>query len=269
MIGAARRIPRRASAGGGVLLLVSVVVFGLWIAEPVWGVDEDPDGNLSVVVTDGDESPASPSPTARPSASPTPVSPVSSPPPRRSNGSPSSGNVEQVTVTSSGTADALGSDPIVVDGILSVSRLLASVEPSFTPGNGVVSLSFTVRNSSSTPFDATARFWIENAVGARVASTDDIAVNGLEPGETRRVIARIDGLGQYTYLTGHVTFTPPDEVEGTPLEPLSRDTIIVLPPLFSLAVGGGLAAIGGLTWWLVGPRGIRLLFTPGLAKAGV
>jgi len=184
----------------------------------------------------------------------TPTSPPVAPPRTTTS---RGGSVVQETLTDPTDADdALGEDPFSLGGVLYLSGLTSSVSPSFTPANGTVTLMLTVRNSSSTTFDSKARFWLENAANVRVSQVNGVRIGDLEPEETRRISVTLRDLGQWTLLHGYVTLTPPKVVEGTPLKPITRDTMVALPPLFGISVGGGAAALAGAAWWL--PRRVRL-----------
>lgn len=251
------------SAVRGFSLVVVTLVLG-WGAVsvvPAAVAQDDQDGNVSVVVTDG------PEPTPTPTIS---LPQVSTPPlilPPATGGPKGSSNVQQATVTPAGSEQALGPDAVGVDGVFSMSGLTASIAPSFTPGNGTVTLTFSVRNSSKEAFDSNAKIWVDTAWGTRVSELEGISVAGLQPEETRRVSATIDDLGQTTLLNAHVTFTPPKEVAGTSLEPITRDTFVAFPPVFALLVIGGVAGIGGLGWWLY--RRVRWGAPRAMTVAGV
>ncbi len=228
--------------------------------------DDEVDGNLTVTVDDG----PTPTPKPTPTPSPTPSGPPSSTPPTPPNRpitSPGQDKkntpapvVEQETITDPGDADdALGDDPTDLDGILWVSGLTAKVEPSFTPQNGTVQLTFTLRNTSSIEFDSRARFWVANGVGANIAEEKHIRIDQLAPDETRRVSVTFAGLAQHAILTGTMQLTPPAQVEKTELSSFTRNTLIFFPPLFGISVAGGIGVLGGLLWVAFGgvPSGPR------------
>ena len=99
---------------------------------------------------------------------------------------------------------------------------------------------------------------MDHVFGGRVDSADDVAIAALQPGETRVVTAQLHHAGQWTVLDAHVTFTPPESVDGVQLTPVTRDaTIFVFPWLIVAAVC--LAAIGYLLF--------RVLRTPALVPA--
>jgi len=239
-----RARPARArTRAAGIVILLAVLGLSIALAGRAAAVDEDSDGNLSVIVTDDQDS--TPRPTPTPSTTPR-VTPTTPP---RANAP--TGGVGQATVTPTGVGDALGPDPVIVEGVYAMSGLTVSASPSIAPANSAVTLSFSVRNSSSTMFDATARVWITSVFGTRLASLEGIAIDGLAPDETRRVSATVWGLGQSALLNGHVTFTPPAEIEGTALSPVTRDTFFVLAPLFALLIAGGVAGAATGVWWLL------------------
>lgn len=241
--------------GVGALCVALLVGVGLAV-DPAAAQDGEPDGNLSVVVTDGIE----PTPTVSPATSTPPTRPRGSNP-----GGPRPGDVVQETISDPAEADnALGVDPAGIGGLLAISGLTPTVSPTFAPGNGPVTLTFTVRSNSSTTFDSTARFWITNPVGGRIADERRVQVNALTFGETRRISVTFSALGQHTVLNGHVRLTPPKTVDGTQLRPLDRDTTFVLAPLLALSIGGGITLTGWLLWRFLATRGrIRI---PSIAR---
>jgi hypothetical protein len=134
-------------------------------------------------------------------------------------------------------------DSVDLGGILSIGGLSTGATPSINPFDGVVQVWFTVRNTSTSTIDLTTDFWMENPLGLRIANVDGVAVAGLKPGETRTVSADLSGAGQWTMLTTHARVTPPPQVDGVELAPLTRDaTVFVLPWALVLLLGLGLAA---------------------------
>lgn len=236
----ARHLLTPVSAGMAVVALaIGMVVAGLGSAALA---AEDPEGvDISIDVLGP--------PAATPPATPPPT------PPR--GNTPRGGTVTQETISLPTEADAaLGDEPFDLGGVLYVSGLTGSASPTLHPDNGVVKLKITVRNTSETSFDSSLRFWLENAVGAKVAEVKGVRVKALEPGETRTITASMRRLGQWTMLHAHATLTPPKVVDGTALVPLTRDTVVTLPPLFGLSIGGALGVLGGLIWWAL--RFVRL-----------
>lgn len=254
---AARHAFRRLGACTALLLVVVTLAIGAHADRAIADTtDPDSEGNLTVDITDGSE--PSPTPTTRPpSAPPLPPSPPRRPRPPSQNG-PVTADVTQATIPDPTAADdALGDDPAVVGGVLAMGGLAASASPSLGIGNGALTLNFVMRNMSSTTFDSSARFWVDNAFGGRIADID-VNVDDLEPDETRRVQVRFDELGQHVVLHAHVTLTPPTTVEGAALEPISRNTTVAVPPWFSISLISGLGVLSGLGWWLFNPRGLGL-----------
>ena len=151
-----------------------------------------------------------------------------------------------------GTADptgapAPGSTRIPADdpriGIVNVSGLTSKFLWSPTPTDSAVELSFVVRNVSKSTFDSTARFWVDTTFGSRLSEVRGIRIRALKPGETRTVRATLVGLGQWTVLHAHATFTPPASIDGTKVAVVSRDSFIFVPPLVAGGIGlGGASA---------------------------
>ncbi|WP_157156889.1 hypothetical protein [Diaminobutyricimonas sp. LJ205] len=246
----AHPVVARCAAGTAAVLVVAVL--GVALSSGSARADDEVNGNLSVVVDDGTTPTPTPSGSAPPTTPPSPPNRPITPPGQDKKNQPSP-VVEQETMTNPGEADeALGDDPSDLGGILWVSGLTAVGEPSFAPENGTVQLTFTLRNTSSTQFNSRARFWITNALGARIAEERHVRVDDLEPDETRRVSVTFAGLAQHAMLTGHVQLTPPAQVEKTKLSSFTRDTLVFFPPLFGMSVAGGVGALGGLVWWAFG-----------------
>lgn len=117
-----------------------------------------------------------------------------------------------------------------------------------------------MRNLSAAPFSSTATFWVDNAFGGLIAKTGEMAIVDLQPGETRRVQVVFEGLGQHIVLNVNATLTPPAEVGGTPVDPISRDSTVMVPPWFSIALASGIAVLSRFGWWAYSPRGLGLRF---------
>ncbi|KFF59452.1 hypothetical protein JF66_11230 [Cryobacterium sp. MLB-32] len=163
--------------------------------------------------------------------------------------------VTQTTAAGSAEAThALGTEATDIAGVFTVSGVTVTPKSDFGPGGGDIVLAFTQRNVTTSPITSSLRFWITNAVGMQVAAVDDVTVADLGPGETRTVAATLHDVGQWTAFTGHVTMTPPAEVRGTALEPVSRNSLIVIPPYFLLIV---LASVGALALALRSLPGVR------------
>lgn len=239
---------------GAVLVAALVLTSAGVVAQPALA-DTTDDGNLVVDVTDGVE--PSPSPTRTPGPPFTPPGPPPVPPRK---GTPPKGDVTQATIPDPDAADDALVDEVVVGGALAMSGLTATASPSFAIGNGTLELSFVVRNTSDEAFDSTARFWVVDVLGSRIADIADVQVDGLEPDETRRVLVRIEGVGQHTVYRTYVTLTPPATIAGVPLTPVTRNAAVVVAPLFSMSLVSGIAALSGLAWWVVSPRGLGVRF---------
>ncbi len=256
--GAAHRAARWLGVGSVGAILAATLSIGAAgaVVRPAAAADTDSDGNVTVDVTDGVE--PSPSPTRTPGPPFTPPGPPPFTPPRGPQVTPA---VMQATILDPAAADdALGGDAITTGGILGMSGLSASATPSFALGNGTLTLSFVVRNTSTSTFDSTARFWVNNVGGGRLADIENVDVDNLEPDETRRVVVRVDGLGQHVVLRAYVTLTAPQTVDGVPLSALTRNTTVAIPPLFGISLVSGVGALSGLAWWTFSSRGLGLQF---------
>ncbi|MCI4659415.1 hypothetical protein [Cryobacterium zhongshanensis] len=145
--------------------------------------------------------------------------------------------VTQTTITdSAAAASALGENPTTIAGIFYVSGLTTHIESEAGPGGGTVELDFTMRNITDAPITSSLRFWLDNAVGLPVAIVDKVSIDSLAPNETRTVSATIPDVGQWAWFTGHVTMTPPADIGGTALSPVTRDSFTLIPPYFALIV---------------------------------
>ncbi len=198
---------------------------------------------------------------------------VAAPASSGSTGSGSTGGATTPSRSSIGiTVDqnsSVGSDePAVVDapgtlelGVFAISALQAVAEPSLSLDGGAVNLSFTVRNTSTTPFDATAKFWLDARAGKPIAAIDGVAVDDLQPGEIRQVTVRIEHVGNWSFYRGHVTFTPPEEVEKTELTPITREADVFVPPPAALpfVIALGLGAIALAVWMALTGRLLPLI----------
>ncbi|WP_394554323.1 hypothetical protein ACDF64_06890 [Agromyces sp. MMS24-JH15] len=200
--------------------------------------DADPSGpNISVTVTDG----RTPAPTAVPSngsGSPSPGSTGSG----ASGGSGGAAPSDAATPAEAPTSAQQSSDELSIGGVLYLSGLEGSSTPSIDPTAGSVHLSFTVRNASHTAFDSEARFWIETPFGTRLG-TVVAPVEALQAGEVRTIGVELSGIGQWPIVNARVTLTPPTEIEGTELTPLTRETtVFAFPWAVGLVAALGIAA---------------------------
>ncbi|GAA2223922.1 hypothetical protein N1031_00705 [Herbiconiux moechotypicola] len=225
---------RRLAAGLGSLALIAGVAGALGAGSAAAAAESTPDPagvNLEVTVVPGNGSaPASPSPTTAPPASSTTTT------------------IGGVTVVSGPVSSpVLEDDEYSLGGILYVSGLRTEYHPALDPLQGDLVLRFTVRNVSGSVIDSTARFWVTGPFGGELSSAEEVPVSGLKPDEKVVVATTLPGVGQWLFGTAHYTLTPPAEVEGVALEPLTRDTIVFLPPWFLL----GVAALCGVGYVFV------------------
>ena len=164
--------------------------------------------------------------------------------------------VTQTTITdTAAAATALGANPTRIAGVFYVSGLTTHVESEAGPGGGTMVLDFTMRNITDAPITSSLRFWLDNAVDLPVAIVDKVSIDGLAPNETRTVSATIPDVGQWAWFKGHVTMTPPADIGGTVLSPVTRDSFSLIPPYFALialAIAGVLTLI--LRFALLVPR---------------
>ncbi|SFH79225.1 hypothetical protein SAMN05216274_11543 [Cryobacterium levicorallinum] len=161
----------------------------------------------------------------------------------RSITSPLVGVTEVVANTPAAAADALGEVPFDLGGVFYLSGLVGSAASVVGPEGGDITLAFTAKNVTSWPLSADLRFWLENSVGMDVAHPTDSRVIDLEPGQTKTVSITLSDVGQWGVLNAHMTFTPPDTVNGAVLTPVTRDTLVILPPYFVMLVVGILGVL--------------------------
>ncbi|MFB2582952.1 hypothetical protein ACEXQD_17020 [Herbiconiux sp. P15] len=165
-------------------------------------------------------------------------------------------------VTGPVSAPPLEEGEYSLGGILYISGLSTEYRPSIDPLAGELVTSFTVRNVSSSTIDSSARFWVSGPFGAELSAVDPVEIDGLNPDETTVVSATLTGVGQWTFATAHVTITPPDVVDGVPLEPMTRDAFVFLPPWFLLI----LLALAGVAYAVV--RVVRAQSAPVIVSTG-
>ncbi|GAB3607386.1 hypothetical protein GCM10027413_27950 [Conyzicola nivalis] len=128
-------------------------------------------------------------------------------------------------------------------GILFVSGLTSVYDWSLNPLDGASETSLTVRNVSKSTFTSTVRFWADGPIGNRLGEVHNVSITDLKPGETRTVEARLDGIGQSTFVQVHATLMPPKVVDGVELDSLTRDQFVVIPP-WAVAALGGIGVLG-------------------------
>lgn len=242
---------RRRTIALRVVVGVFLVVAAAGATAPAVASDSPEDGTtLSVTITDG----STPTPSASPSGS-TPGGAGSGSPVGGSNGGSRPGGAVS---GGSGTGGAPGggtttpqttpSGEVSVAGMLYVGGLNGTTLPSLNPTDGTVDLWFTVRNASTSVVDASAQFWIDGAVFSnRLDTASEVPITGLQPGETRVVSASLHGAGQWTLVSGHVTLTPPDSVDGTALTPVTHDGLFLVFPWLILS----LLVVGVVAWVIV------------------
>jgi hypothetical protein len=80
-------------------------------------------------------------------------------------------------------------------------------------------------------------------LGVDLGGSDTIAVRGLAPGEIRTIGADIGGVGQWGVLKAHMTVTPPAELRGVKLEPLSRERWVMATPWYAIVLVAALAVV--------------------------
>ena len=170
-------------------------------------------------------------------ASPTPTpSPTSSRPPSSSSSSGGSGSGSTVVVSNPTSAPTPSPTEYSLGGALYVSGLTTQYVPSLNPFEGQVRAQFSVRNVSSTPITSRVQFALDGPFGQRLDTVGNIELRRLMPQETRVVDAVLTGPGQWTFTTARFTLTPITEVDGTALEPMSRDAIVFFVPWFVLVL---------------------------------
>jgi hypothetical protein len=196
-----------------------------------------------------------------PTASPTPASTAPAPAAGGSASStggskPGSNTTKAATSVAPATAAVVAPAPGVVDlgGKLYISGLSSDYGWSVNPFAGEAVMHFTVRNVSKETISSSVRFWADGPFGNRLDEVEGVEIVDLKPDESRVVEATLTGLGQWTFIQTHATFTPPKTVEGVELASATRDQFLFVPPW--LIVGGaGLAFAATSLARLVRSRG--------------
>ena len=124
------------------------------------------------------------------------------------------------------------------DGALYIGVLTWAYPPSLDPFGGSVDLMLSIRNEHTQELDGTATFWLTNIFGGPVGVPVTVAVPKFQPHESRAVAVAIHGIGQWTVLTAHATFTPPARISG-PLSTVTRLTGVFAMP-WAVVLSGGL-----------------------------
>lgn len=214
-------------------MLAAVLVFAASAAVSSAAIADDSDGiDLTVTVT------STPTPSPTPEAS----SPSSSSPGNSGNGTV----VTPVQQPSPAETPRPGEESL--GGILYVSGLSFDGAQSINPAATTARLQFTVHNVSDTVITAKATFRVDNVLGLQLGETRTVSITRLKPDETRVVEATIGELGQWGVLHGTVVFTPPKEVEGVKLAPLTREQFFFVLPwfasIFVVLAAAALAVVG-------------------------
>lgn len=223
-------------AGLGATLVVLFVAAGLSAAGVASAADGD-SGGIGITVTVAPSDPATGA-----GHGGTGDSGGTSGTPGNSGGMGGTGGMADPTgVPAPGSTRIPADDPRI--GIINVSGLTSKFLWSPNPTSSAVELSFVVRNMSKSIFDSTARFWVDTTFGSRLSELRGIRIRALKPGEIRTVRGTLAGLGQWTLLHAHATFTPPASIDGTKVAVVSRDSFIFVPPLVAGGIGlGGASA---------------------------
>ncbi|MCI0157015.1 hypothetical protein KNO15_09945 [Leifsonia shinshuensis] len=132
------------------------------------------------------------------------------------------------------------------NGPLNVGGLSARFVPDLNPGHGTIVATIAVHNGSSTAFAPKARFTLTNSFGTTIADSGLIAGPTIQPGKTAQLTQRLDGVGQWTFVTAHATITPPAVLDGHTMKPVLRDTLVFAFPwvgAVSIVLMAGAAAI--------------------------
>lgn len=129
----------------------------------------------------------------------------------------------------------------VDNGPFNVSGLNAKFVPSLNPGEGTVVLSFAVHNGSASTWSSTVRVWLTGPFGNLLDESGEVPVKNLRPGETVTYSRTLTGVGQWTVVTGHATFTPPSTIDGIATKPALRETTVFAFPWLG-SVGAVVAA---------------------------
>ncbi|MWB97881.1 hypothetical protein [Agromyces seonyuensis] len=232
-----QRSPRRLGAAAAMGAIALIALLGAQPLEGARADDEAGTGNVSVTIVD----PTTPSPTATPSPSPSSTAaPSGTTGVGSSTGGGGSGSGASTGSGSTTTPDGASpggdqpADELSLGGVLYIGGLGAEYTPSTDPLAGSVDLVFTVRNASETTFDAEVVAWTETPLGTRI-DTASAEIAGLAGDEVRTIRLRTSGVGQWPIVNAFVTVTPPNQVEGTTLTPVTREaSVFTFPWAFGL-----------------------------------
>ncbi|WP_448811386.1 hypothetical protein [Agromyces bauzanensis] len=226
MTDARHMVARRIALYGGALVVAALVLTSTVATDRMARADDgDAEGNLTVNVSDGIV-PTVP-PTVRPTVPPT------APPGGPATSAQAPGSfVDTAAAPAPAPAAAPTPEPdeVSLGGVLFVGGLAGGYSPSLNPLAGQLQVWFTVRNVSTSTIDATADFWLEGPFGQRISQVDGVRVDAVVPGEKRTISATLPGVGQWTFLSTHVRFTPPALVDNAELSSFTRDANVFAPP---------------------------------------
>jgi hypothetical protein len=202
-----------------------------------------------------------------PSASPTPAptSPASPTAGAGGGGSKPTSTTKPVGSVAPVKTASVTPEAGVVDlgGKLFIGGLSSRYTWSSNPLAGDVDVSFTVRNVSKETFSSSVHFWVDGPFANRLDVATRVKVADLKPDESRVVEATLSGIGQWSFVQTHATFTPPETVEGVAMTPVTRSQFLVVPPVFLLGAALLVFAAASLSRFLRS----RGLGAPALAGA--
>ncbi|MDY0830644.1 hypothetical protein SK224_16025 [Microbacterium sp. BG28] len=204
-------------ATGAALVAVSLIAF------PAHADDADADGiGISVPVV-GTSAPAK------------------STPPVGRTASAASQTSGANTVATDSPAPVPAAGDMEIAGGLYLSDISGTSRPTLNPLEGTTELWVTLRNLSSETIDATADFSLATAFGTRIDGAG-VHVRSLKPKETRVVTATLSGSGQWPFVVGRVTLTPPARIDGQETAAVSRAAVVYVLP-WLLLTGFALIAL--------------------------
>jgi hypothetical protein len=129
----------------------------------------------------------------------------------------------------------------VDNGPFNVSGLNAKFVPSLNPGAGKIMVSFSVHNGSASTWPSSVRLWLTGPFGNTLDDTGALPVKTLKPGETIHFTRTLTGVGQWTVVNAHASFTPPATIDGIATKPAVRGTTVFAFPWLG-SVGAVLGA---------------------------
>lgn len=151
-------------------------------------------------------------------------------------GSGSGGGTGSDPVDTGGSTPQPAADDVLIAGGLYLSAVGGTARPTVNPFEGTTELWVTLRNLSTETIDATADFSIATVAGAPISATQ-VAIDDLKPAESRVVGTTLRGSGQWPFVAGSVTITPPDKIDDQDAAPVTRATLVfVFPWLLVIAL---------------------------------